>query len=396
VKQLLGIVLILGVGLMVSNRWFGRAKLKWQARFFYLTGEEFLLVGLLLGPLGTNLIDIDTMRSLEPFVGLGLGYIGFVFGMQFSRSHLVAVPRRYYAATTVKTLVSTGVLLLPLYLGLEILVPENRAQTPLVLALAATAVGTSTSFLFLLDRQTQVGRSEVFRFMRFSSVFDDLWGVLLFGFAVCLLRSGTPLWYGGGDIIEWLALSLTVGVVSGGALLITRRMNLNDKEVLLFLLGTILFSGGLAAYLRLSPIFTNLVAGALFCNLSRQSEAYHEILLRVEKPIYLFMLVLAGAMWTIQMNGLLLMVLLYAIFRTLGKLAGGRAAVATLSGAQTGWSRLGLGLTAQSEMAVAMMVNLLMLYDDGPTRLVVSTVFVAVVVNDLISSAYFSYNYKKT
>ena len=394
-RQLLGIILILVIGLVASNRWYGKAKLAWQARFFYLTGEEFLLLGLLLGPLFTNVIDAGTVGSLEPFVGLGLGYIGFVFGMQFSRPRLAEVPSRYYAATAVQTLVSTTILAVPLYLGLRYVIAPGAEALPLVLALAATAVGTSTSFLFLLDRQTQIGRSELFRFIRFSSVFDDLWGVVLFGVAVCLLRNGDPLWGGGAVTLQWIGISLAVGALSGAILLVTTRMGLDDKETLLFLLGTILFSGGLAAYLRLSPIFTNMVAGILFCNASRASDAYHTLLLRVEKPIYLFMLVLAGAMWNVQLQGLWMLVALYALLRTLGKYTGGIAAAAVVGGRPASASQLGFGLTAQSEMGVALMVNLLLLYDEPSTRLAVSAVFIAVVVNDLASSGYFSYSYKR-
>ena len=82
-RQLLGIALLLAIGLVVSHRWFGTVRSWGAQRFFFLTGEEFLLLGLLLGPRATSLIDQGTLTSLEPFVGLGLGYVGFVFGMPY-------------------------------------------------------------------------------------------------------------------------------------------------------------------------------------------------------------------------------------------------------------------------------------------------------------------------
>lgn len=395
-KQLLGVVLILALGLVVSHRWFGRAKLWGQSRFFYLTGEEFLLLGLLLGPSAANLIDAETLASLEPFVGLGLGYVGFVFGMQFRAVDLAGVPRRHYAASAAQTAIGAGLLLVPLYLVLERVAPPGVQVWPLALAVTATAVGSSTSFLFLLDRRTRLGRSPLFRFMKFSATFDDLWAVALFTVALCWMRTDGAAWGAAAATARWLAVSAALGLVSGAFLQWTDRMALSAREELLVLMGIVLFSGGVAGYLKLSPIFTNLVAGALFCNRCRESPRYHDLLLTVEKPIYLFMLILAGASWEIQFRGAWAVLAVYLLVRALGKILGGRAAAAALAAPPGTGAALGFGLTAQSEMAVALMVNLLLFYHDPLTRVAVSAVFLAVLANDLASSAYYARNYRRT
>jgi len=391
VKQFLGAVLVLAIGIAASHRVFGKAKAWGQEHFFYLTGEEFLLLGLVLGPVGANLIDQGTLAMLDPFLGLGLGYVGFAFGMQFHWQALSRVPARYYLATVLQGLTGLLILLPPVYLVLSRWAPQGAPAGPLALAVAASAAGTSTSFLFRVGQGSRLGRSEVFRFLQFCSTFEDLFGVALFGIALALMRPGSPLPVAEWAALQWLGVAAVVGVLSGGLLLLVANMRLDSREVLLFLLGVVLFTGGLAAHLGVSPVFTNLIVGAVVANLApTRARTYHGLLLRVEKPLYVFLLVVAGALWSVTLHGLVLLLLAYAVFRTLAKWAGGRVAVPVLLGGKGAFEGYGMGLTAQSEMALILMVNLLVLRGDPRTQLAVSAVFLAAIANALLSSAYFT------
>jgi len=391
VKQFLGAVLVLLIGFAASHRWFGKAKTWGQEHFFYLTGEEFLLLGFALGPLGANLIDAGTLSMLDPFLGLGLGYVGFAFGMQFHWEDLVRVPGRYYLATALQSLIGFLILLPPVFFVLSRWAPPGSSAGPLALAVAASAAGTSTSFLYRIGQGTGLGRSEVFRFLRFCSAFEDLFGVVLFAVALLLMRSGRPLPGVGWAALQWAGVAVSVGLLSGGLLLLVARVRLDNREVLLFLLGIVLFTGGLAAHLGVSPVFTNLIAGALVANLApRRARTYHGLLLRVEKPLYVFLLVVAGALWRAELQGLLPLVLAYAACRALGKWAGGGVALPVLLGRERGFAGYGMGLTAQSEMALVLMVNLLVFHGDPRTQVAVSAVFLAAIANALLSSAYFT------
>jgi len=390
VKQFLGAVLVLAIGFAASHRVFGRARVWGQEHFFHLAGEGFLLLGLLLGPSVTGLLDAETLLMLEPFLGLGLGYVGFAFGLQFHRAHLAQVPARYFAATAAQTAVG-AVLLFPfLYLGLSRWAPPGAPAGPLALALTAAAAGTSVSFLFRVGQFTRFGRSKTFHFQRFCATFEDLFGVVLFAVALVLLRGGAAPVAAWNGPLQWWLLSVGVGLLSGGVLLLVSSIRLGEREELLFLLGAVLFSGGLAAHLRLSPVFTNLLAGVLVANLSGRAHRQHELLLRVEKPLYLLFLVLAGAHWAVTVQGLVPLVGLYVGVRVLGKWVGGRVVLPMLLRRPEGFTGYSMGLVAQSEMAVILMVNLLAFHTDGRTRLGVSVVFLAVLLNAVIASAYFT------
>ncbi len=79
------------------------------------------------------------------------------------------------------------------------------------------------------------------------------------------------------------------------------------------LLGVVLRSSGVSAHLGLSPVVTCAVAGALSANGSTEREAFHDLLLRIEKPLYLLMLDFAGA------------IMMWARGRTIGPMSGALA-----------------------------------------------------------------------
>ena len=71
---------------------FRHFRLPLFARIFYLTGTEFLVLGLLLGPQFLNLMDPETQKGLAPLTALLLGWIGLLFGFQFEIKKLRRVP----------------------------------------------------------------------------------------------------------------------------------------------------------------------------------------------------------------------------------------------------------------------------------------------------------------
>ncbi|WP_025321861.1 cation:proton antiporter [Deferrisoma camini] len=381
-RELVGIAVFLALGLAVSQRWLGRVRAGRFGRFFYLTGAEFLVLGLLLSPRITGVLDRATLQGLEPFVGLGLGYLGFVFGLQFEAADLRRLPGRMFAASAALN----GVVLATLFGSLGwVLARGGDASVPLALALAASGLGTSTAFLFLVDRHTSLGRNPTFRFLRFCSAFDDLWGVVLFGAALC--------WFVPGG---WIRLAQTLGFALASSVILLGAMGVarTREAELPVLAGTVLFTGGLSAYAGLSPVLVNAVAGCIVANAHPGARAAHDRLLRVEKPIYFLMLLVAGAWWGLLGGGAWLVTAVYVAARFAGKIAGGAAAGWVLN-PRGGVRSLGWGVLAQSEMSVALMVNLMLLFPSHGVSDGAAAVLTGVIVNDLVSSAYYGWAYRK-
>jgi hypothetical protein len=93
-------------------------------------------------------------------------------------------------------------------------------------------------------------------------------------------------------------MALGMGVMLGTLLHVILRRPSGDAEFMVIALGGVAFSAGLAAYVRLSPLVIGFVAGIVVMNLpTPRREALGLTLERIERPIFLMFLALAGALW---------------------------------------------------------------------------------------------------
>jgi Kef-type K+ transport system membrane component KefB len=120
-------------------------------------------------------------------------------------------------------------------------------------------------------------------------------------------------------------------------------------------------------------------------NLPGSKDRIFNLLARLERPFYIVFLILAGAIWRPGSPWALPLAALYVCLRLVGKLGGGYlAARAATDGSRPPLS-LGLGLISQGGMAVAMVMNYYQLSSTDLTSAVVTTVLLAVILNELIS-----------
>ncbi|MGH7634695.1 MAG: hypothetical protein ACRENC_13255, partial [Gemmatimonadaceae bacterium] len=69
----------------------------WLAkRFMLVSGAEYLLLGILLGPHVSGILSAQTMSGFAPLITLALGWIGAIVGMQFYLPALVRIHARTY------------------------------------------------------------------------------------------------------------------------------------------------------------------------------------------------------------------------------------------------------------------------------------------------------------
>ena len=100
---LLIIIFLTFSGYHLSFRSF---KLPLFARKFYLTGTEYIFLGLLLGPFFLNLLDEKTISSLEPLTALLLGWIGLLCGFQFEIMEIKRFSKTYLGAAITESVVT--------------------------------------------------------------------------------------------------------------------------------------------------------------------------------------------------------------------------------------------------------------------------------------------------
>ncbi|MBT3343212.1 MAG: hypothetical protein HN712_06945 [Gemmatimonadetes bacterium] len=348
-------------------------------RHLLLTGTEFVLVGLVLGShVGFGVLDPATLTGLAPCFGLGLAWIGLLFGVQWDMRRLPAptralLPAALWQATLTGAIVASGThALLQLVVGW----PND---TSLVAALSLGAAAAGTAGVPASIRQADAGLA---RLLRTIADVDGVIPILTFGLVCCL-----PLFHAGDTRFWlWLISSIGLGLAVGLVVIVLGSYRLSEDDLLVVLLGAVLLGGGAALFLSLSPLLVNAIAGVLIANVARPRtcSAVRRLLLQGDREVYILFLLLAGALWNPGRLEVLGLALLYVVVRILGKwLAAGWALHRWLPHDQD--RRVGLGLVSHDALAVAIAINLRLLVATPMADLVVTVVLVGVIINELVA-----------
>lgn len=349
-------------------------------RLLARTGIIFLLLGALIGPYGFAIIDANALQHLAPVVVVGLGWVGLLYGSHLEVRRLRRLPMRLYRLVFTESLVTllvVGLSLGLLHEALGLSSPELVSTAVAAMILAATAAGTAPASLFLLRRERSV-RGPTYEAMRFATALDDLPALFLVGIAFSLAG---PISAG-----QWFLLQSALGVAFGLILKALLRHDLDEQAAGLVFFGLLGVSSGICAYLHLSPLWVNALAGATFVNLADhdQRESFYAALARREHVCYVLLLLLIGCSWNFHAAGVALPVAAYLLTRSTGKVLGGFLASRLMDdGKVHPW--LGLGLLSQGGMAIAIVTNYHWTFRDEASQKVVSVVLLAVLVNELVA-----------
>jgi Kef-type K+ transport system membrane component KefB len=384
-KILAGVGLLLAVAFIGYRRSFTRLRLPMGVRLVFLTGTEYILVGVALGGGFIGLLDETTVRSLSPLFGLGLGLIGLILGIQAEVKMLRRFPPAYLRITVIQAVVAMLFVFGPCYFVLAAMSDlRNEAILLGTLVLTSTAACTAQSPLALIDREFRPRNARVLVLLRYVSSLDGLVGLLLFGFAMCVVSSrfssGVDLLAG----VHWFGVSIVIGVVMGFLLHLLTRLRCGDEELLVFVLGMVLFTAGVAFCLELSALFMCMTMGVVATNLPGSKARIHNLLAGLEKPFYIVFLILAGAVWHLGSPWALPLAGLYLVLRLAGKVVGGWLAVKAARSEDGLPPALGLGLVSQGGVVIAMVMSIYQASTSVVADIVVTAVVLSVVVSEFV------------
>jgi hypothetical protein len=88
VPTTLAALAVLAVGYILAYHLFNRLR----DRYGYVGGAEYVLLGVLLGPHVTGLLDAGRVRDLTPIVSLAIGWLGMLLGTYFRLPALALLP----------------------------------------------------------------------------------------------------------------------------------------------------------------------------------------------------------------------------------------------------------------------------------------------------------------
>ena len=358
-------------------------------RLVFRTGTHFLFLGLILGPHALGLLTQEAIRQLFPLLGLGLGWIGFLFGLQLDRRILRQFPLAFpilalgQAALTFAFFLGVG------WLGLVALGRTGQVETLLLMGAAATACISTPAGIALISTNYMV-RGKVRDLLLFVASLDALVGIAALQVAYSLfppanLVAEAPVTPG----FMWVFGALGLGVICGILFLWLTRPRPGGEELVLFLLGIAAFASGAALQLQLSPLFVSVTMGAVVANLSPDPHRVFRVLQEWEKPIYVVLLILAGALLSFPTLWALPLAAAYALLRAGGKVLGNMAMVRLLPLPFPTPKRFGLGLLPQGGISLAMAISGVLTYaglglgDLSAVDLLFAVVVLGVILSEL-------------
>ena len=292
-NEALFLVAVVAVSYLAAHVVFDRL----ARRFTIVSGVEYLLLGIVLGPQATGFLSPHVVDSFSPLITLGLGWIGALTGCQLLLRGMVRIPAAIYRVAMAEAAI-TGVVLwgstyavLRWVLAIDPLTGGVTAAGLALLGILSSAAGVRVMSApagagVPLVRQLEVA-------VALQAVLASAGLALLF--ALLHPSPGTlprPL-----VPTEWMVINIAIGVVGGMLFHVFVGDERNVDRLFVSLAGAIILVSGAAAALRLSPVFAALVFGAILGNTSTSRAELTAALRRVERPFQFVLLLFAGAIW---------------------------------------------------------------------------------------------------
>ena len=361
-NTLLGTLTLILLALLGARFSFSTSSVPAGPRLLFRTGTHFLFFGFLLGPHALGLLTVEAIEQLFPLMALGLGWVGFLFGMQLDREHLRQFRPSFYLFAFGQAALTFGIFALLAWLGFHLAGVRGEVVQLLVLGAAAVASVTTPAGIALVST-TFMAKGEVRRLLFFVASVDAVVGIVALQ-AIYAFYHPADLLFGLGHVAApgWIVAALGLGVILGILFLWMTRRKAGPEEMVLVLLGIAALGSGAALQLHLSPLFVSVVLGAVVANLSPKRQRVFGVLERWEKPVYLVFLLLAGAYLQFATPWVFALAVGYALIRGLGKVVGSAVVLRLVPLPFPTPNRVGYGLVPQGGIALAMAVSGMLSY----------------------------------
>jgi len=365
---------------------FRSFKLPLFAREFYLTGTEFLFLGLLLGAQFLNLLNTETLRGLEPIGALLLGWIGLLFGFQFEIAKLQRFPLDFFKAAILESLLTFVLVFFSVYYTLPLFfeIPEVK-HIVLSLTLSAAAACTAQTGLALLAPDFIDQHRKTTGLLRYVSSIDGLSALLIFGMVFFFRKSSITGFSWVGDLALGTVFILIISAGLVFLYIVFMSSHRDESELALLVIAMAVLTSGVASILHFSPLVANFFVGFCLVNLCRQKERLFKILVGVEKPVYLLLLVFIGAYWKLDSMWLVVLAAAYCFCRFVGKFLGG-VIVTRLSPEMNDYPpHLGFGLLDQGGLSLAILFDFQQGISCDVSTSVISLALLSIIFNEFLS-----------
>ncbi len=364
----------------------------------------YLVAGLLLGPYCIGAFHItglgfntpEDVAALDVISKVALGFIAFTIGNEFRLEQLRHMGKQAITVGILQAVVTTAIVdaaLITLHFVNPSLISISSAIT-----LGAIAAATAPAATLMVVRQYKAD-GPLTKLLLLVVAIDDAVGLVLFsasfGVAVALESGKVSLTTVLVEPVVEIVLSLALGALAGWVLYRLEKYFHSRSKRLSLSIAFVLLTVGLSmvefdvAGVRcgFSLLLVCMMTGTFFCNICDFSE---ELMGRIDSwtaPLFVLFFVLSGAELNLKIlsNPLVLLIgVVYIIFRSLGKYAGAYGSCAITNCSDNIKKHLGITLLPQAGVALGMALTAQTLSDGAVVR---SVVLFSVLVYELVGPA---------
>ncbi|MBU1702047.1 MAG: cation:proton antiporter [Candidatus Eisenbacteria bacterium] len=336
---------LLYIGLVILMGTIG-GKLARKIHVPQVTG--YLLMGLVIGPSGLNILTRDGLAGVRLVNDIALGLILFAIGGVVHLSKFRLIGRKLLFLTLAE---SAGAFLL-----VSIATLILGGSLPLAILLGVIAVATAPAATLLVIREYN-SRGPVTDYLLAIVALNNLICIILFSlaFAGVHISQGMPLLPALLNPVKEIVGAVVIGGLVGAGLSYWENHIDDLPEMLMAIIGGVLVSTGAAITIGISPLLPAMIAGAVTANFSQMHRLVYIELRQAEQPFYIAFFVLSGAALHIEyLPQLGLLGVAYLIFRVVGKYLGIYLAAKPLGAPQQVRSCVGLALVPQAGVAIGL------------------------------------------
>jgi hypothetical protein len=383
VRLLLTVLALVLVSLLGARFGFRSQRASLGVRLFFSSGSQYVLIGFLLGPRVTGLVTESVTRSLAPFVALGLGWIGLLFGLQFDRTLLRNFTRAEQLvaggqATIAWLVLSAGLIGLLLLAGVR-----DTGSVAAACAVAAAGCVSSPTGTAVVFGSVRVS-GPMSRLASLVTSLDGAIGIALLAAVYAIAHPGVEAPLLDIGFLRWILAPILLALLFGWLFLSLSREKPPAEEFVLFLLALALIVSGTSLSLASSALFAAWLTGVFIANLSPLHKRVYAVLSRWEKPVHVLFLLVAGALLSFRSWHVVPLLVGYVFLRSIGKLAGGLTARPLLVPVP-GAGQFGATLLSQGGVSIAIAMSaLLVLGSEFPAAAAVQDLFDAVIMGIIL------------
>ncbi len=282
---------------------FRRKNIFSPLNYFFSSGLIYIFLGLYLGKHGLNILSVQVLEGLTPLISLGLGWIGFLFGFQLERKYLRRFPGKYITLSFLQALFVFFLVFVVIFLALKLFFASHSVFLLYGIAVTLGLLVTLNSPALLNAASSKIPEKGNYYYLaRFLASISAFWGIV----GLAFISSFWHFPFFESKIFEkgllFLLISTAFPFILGYFFHFLTLKKTSEQDLLVYILGLVFFVSGAAFYFNLPTLYVSMVMGITYSNLTKIHEKIYPLFLLTEKPLYVVLMVLMGALWDFNIS----------------------------------------------------------------------------------------------